>query len=58
MRNRILIALVVIAVAAFAGYRMMGSSAGEGLRMTPEAQAEIASLGNEVTLAPEVLSSG
>ncbi len=58
MRKRILVAVVIIAVAAFAGYRIVGSSTGEGLRMTPEAQAEIASLGNEVTLAPEVLSSG
>ena len=58
MGKKILIVAMLLAVVAFTGYRVVASPSGEGLRMSPEARAEIAEMGNEATLAPEVLSSG
>lgn len=53
-----MIVAMLLAVVAFTGYRVVASPSGEGLRMSPEARAEIAEMGDEATLAPEILSSG
>ncbi len=58
MRNKMLIIAVLLAVVAFTGFRVAAAPSEEGLRMSPEARAEIAEMGNEATLALEVLSSG
>ncbi|KUK85199.1 MAG: hypothetical protein XE01_1257 [Synergistales bacterium 58_81] len=58
MRNKMLIIAVLLAVVAFTGFRVAAAPSEEGLRMSPEARAEIAEMGNEATLALVVLSSG
>jgi len=56
MKKRYLVMAAFLAVAAFAAGH--AAAAEVELRVTPEAQAEMANLGSVLTLAPETLSSG